>query len=236
LTPPLLPRYVARIYRQLQEATGDTPATERIGTTWRLTMDNDRVRMTVDYARNGRGYWRWSTSTLTVDGQACPLARDFDHFVKIYLGTDGAAASEPDGPVAPHPLPPEADISDAPTIVAISYDRMSKALGDRALTLHTDRDGRRWIIALASPDNSRYMRCTYVRYGSKGWFPEQRVVLVIDGVDRSDEIAGNISKAMALMAAAPHHGDPQPADSPVRAAAGDTRPAPGTRKGTVMRN
>lgn len=194
-----LPRVVRIEADKVHAAVGLTPAVERDGDSWTLIVASDRVTATATYQRKGKGHVKWVNGSLTVDGEDRPLARTYNQLARILHDPDRAqravTASSP-------PLPPLITPADAPPLVSSHYHQTVTAIGGRAeIRLHGTRN--RWIIALTSPRATLRVHYRRIRRGSPiGYDPRQPFHIIINGEDRTDEAAGDLTRAIRLASAA----------------------------------
>lgn len=225
--PETKPRIVAGMAAKLHRDTGHKPEVVMLpGKLWRLTLENDQVRLTINYrSRKPGGSTRWAGSTLTVDGESRPLAENYDHFVEIFRnpGMKGELA----------PIPPGGDITEAPAVVRAFYERNQRA---GIYELRAGCDGDRWVIGLDHPRGG--FRFTFRRGLDGKWRvdPAAPMQVIVDGADRTAETAGDLEKAFALLGG--HLGeDGAPAGGPVAAAQASSRAnSVEVRRATVIRN
>ncbi len=197
MSEEFVPKIVTEWIDRIQEATGYGSTVERINDRkWRLTTEGGRVRLTIDFVNPGSGKVRRRGSTLAVDGVQRELAEDFDHLVQIFKDPDGdgQSAEGSRSPESPEVLemPPWRSPDEAPLAVRASYDSLVRAAGDAAEI--GERDGR-WMVGLRRDD--RVIRLVFTRV-KKMWGLD-RLQLILDGVDRSQEARGDLAKALMLM-------------------------------------
>jgi hypothetical protein len=231
-----IPARIRALIQDMQQATGHEADVENLtGSKWRVTLQNARVRLTMDYALDGRGRLKGhSGSTLQVDGKDRPLAKNFDHFVTIFKDPD----SEQQVLAELAPMPPVRSPDEAPAELLVVYQALTNRLAtlgpDAVATLQLGFDGRRWVIGLG--DANRGIRYFFEQHRKNRWRPAELrpLQVVVDGVDRTTEAEEKLTKAIALMTAASPGAAPT-SDSIARAVPAP-RSSTETRRGTVMRN
>ena len=225
--PDSEPRIVADMARKLHRDTGREPDVVMLpGRLWRLTLENERVHLTVDYrSRRPGGSTRWAGSTLTVDGESRPLAQNYEHFVEIFRnpGMKGELA----------PIPPGGDITEAPAVVRGFYEKNQRA---GIYDLRAGFDGDRWVIGLDHPRGGLRFTFRCGLNGKWGADPAAPMQVVIDGIDRTAETAGDLENALALLGGHPSE-DSAPAGGLVASAQASSRAnSVEVRRATVIRN
>lgn len=234
---PFVPTIVREMSSDLLQATGEQPDVEQLSTgRWRITLANERVRLTIDYRNNGRGKFVWAASTLSVDGKARPLAKNFPDFVRIFRDPD---QGEGDELAELPPMPPLRDPSTAPAEVQATYGLLAAKFAPAGIDVAVGFDGRQWVIGIGERDNG--LRCYYVRYGKRRWAnsPTTPLQLVAKGKDMTAEASGALGKAIALLAegmATPTTEAPPSSGAVGKAASGARTNSVEVRRATVIRN
>ncbi|MFC9436887.1 hypothetical protein [Nocardia sp. NPDC057030] len=215
-----IPKDVRAWMQDLREV-GLEPHAAREAELWVVSVTTERAEMRLELQRSDDGRWKWHDSTLTVDGELRPNAKDADDLARIIRLANGL---EPDEIL---PMPPERDPSEAPPQVQQQYYNFARRTDVPVLVGY---DGQVWVIGLDMERAS--LRLVYVRRARHRL--ETRIALYIDGENRSAEVAGDLTRAMAMMAAA---NQSPAAPKTIGAASGPANPnSPESRKGTVMRN
>jgi hypothetical protein len=200
---------------------------------WRLVLENERVRLTIDYRRpRPQDRARWQSSTLTVDGRARPIAEGFSDFVRIWRAHPVRSAG-PAEPVKLLDIPEMGEDEPLPEFVRTILDTFRRAgAGDQVAA---GRTGGRWIIGMG--DGGSGIRLVIARAGrAKIWsISWGRSQVVVDGQDVTAQAGGDIAKALALLDGKPKPG--QPGDGPVAGTApAATSNAVRERRHSVIRN
>lgn len=189
MSDQFIPQLVTEWVDRLRDDTQCDSTVERINDRkWRLTAESDRVTLTLDFILQGNGKVRWKGSTLAVDGTPRALAEDYEHLLRIFM--------DPDGDMRPPEvmeMPPARCVDDAPFTVRTFYGILSRFDKDAAEI--GERDGA-WIVGLGSGDTA--IRLVFTRR-RKEW-GMGRLQVIVNGVDRSAEVRGDVTKALALMA------------------------------------
>jgi len=229
-----VPKVISDLVARLKEATGHDGRIERLDVrTWRMTTESDRVRVTVDFDIKANGKVRRKGSTLAIGGVPQPLAQGFEDLVRIFKEEDSGQDPAPvvageEKPPVIEPMPPARPIEDAPSIVQAAYQAMTRT-GKLPVEVGEDENGR-WVIGVET--DTRVLRLGYARVRKQWGIGGLQVI--VDGVDRSREAGGDISKALALLlgpGAAPEA--EKRIGSPSRSARSI---AVETRRATVIRN
>lgn len=228
--PPYVPGKIRTLVDWLEEATGTLPTVERLDDSrWQLTIANERVRSTVDFKKTPGGKVKWDSSRLWVDGEERPIVNAQDDFPELFLYPDGP---EPVPEGQAEPMPPEAAPADAPAKVREDYNRIRKGLSGKVEAhIRLGRKGPRWVIGVT---NERFdFRFRYVLRNNSEWVADPRmpVQAVIEGVDRTDEIKGDITKAFRMMQGVPTNNAPPPSGI-----AGGPKGAAGRANSVQVRN
>lgn len=144
-----VPKVVTDLVDRLKGATGHDSRVDRIDArTWRLTTENDRVRLTVDFANKGNGKVRWRGSTLAVDGVPRERANGFDHFVRIFSDPDEAeetVVAEDAPPPEIMPMLPPGSVDEAPAVVRSAYEAMARV---GKLPVEVGEADGRWMLGV----------------------------------------------------------------------------------------
>lgn len=181
-----LPKQVRRTVRALAQHLGlDPVVTAPQDGTWLVAVATERVEITVTFARARSGQTGQTGSTLSVDGTPRELANNYTQLAWIF--------ANPDGTRDLGPLPEAVPMEDAPRIVRDEFGLFARHLPPEYLRLGRNEGGQ-WVIAISMPQAEFRMR--YQRKG-KGW--RTYTDLVLDGVDRTHEFAGDIKKIIAAL-------------------------------------
>ncbi|TLS46021.1 hypothetical protein FE633_10720 [Streptomyces montanus] len=201
----VLPKPVAAMRDDLLEATGQTADIRRTSPLhYLLRLASERVELTVTWRRNHRGTWKWSTSTLTVDGTPRELARDFDDFVRIWNDPD--VLSRPGGRSELPELTPVSDETQLPDRVRQTLDntrdtarRKDTDSNINAFAAATDSG---YTIQLSGPKGTLHIHYTPSRRTPGSWALAPRHPFRMydtNGMDRTSKFGGDLSTAMADM-------------------------------------
>lgn len=166
-TPPAVPRVAEKMAARLHRATGTQPVITAVdGALWQLVLENERVRLTIDY-RGRLGKVKWAGSALTVNGKQRPLARDFDDFVRIWREHSGKRSRTPEL----MPVPSGAYLTNMPMEILAFYERLraaADAAGLSELPVDAGFINGRWVIGVTLPSGGA--RFAFVRQGpGKRW-------------------------------------------------------------------
>ena len=89
MTEVWMPKDVRHYFDHITDGTGQAPEVEKIGDRrFRLTVANERVRMTMDMKMTRPGKWVWAASALWVDGQRHDLAENPAAFYRLFADPD----------------------------------------------------------------------------------------------------------------------------------------------------
>lgn len=144
--PPLpTPGWIAKHAKELGDAVGIEAVVKYLGRNrWRISLDNERTHMHVDYRVQGRRF-EWDGSTLTIDGKPAPLA-DSPEELALRFNEPDTSISELHADVV---IPPAANIEDAPPIVAHTLRKNAAILKARNIKAHSQlsRSGMAaWVV------------------------------------------------------------------------------------------
>lgn len=222
--PPGLPRELLHQVRNLVRA-GITPHVDEIGPRrWRLWARNDRVYADADYRAASRGRIVHLRGALLVDGQRRPLTHTAEELTRLMR----EPGERPAPPVELEPLLPDADVAAAPGHVQHMHARLARALGGDAVRL--GNRGPQWIVAVSTPRAE--LRMSFLR--GKGRHLDMYLRVIIDGEDVSQQVNGDLTRALAMMTVSPTGPAVEAAEgSP---AAGTGFGSVGVRRHSVMRN
>ncbi|HZB33353.1 MAG TPA: hypothetical protein VE465_24555 [Streptosporangiaceae bacterium] len=238
MTTRTVPAWIRSVCDDLEDATGRRPQIEQQSKNkWRLTLENARVRLTMDWRRDGRGRFdrEHTASTLQVDGKDRPTATSFEHFVRIFHNPD----TEEDIRTLAPPMPPDRPLAEAPITVRLAYQsqlgRLRKLFGEHGtaqLRVGFDEHRGRWVIGADIAVSS--FRDFFVRDGRRWIRPLRRHLVVVDGVDRTDQADKQLNKLISSMVASPPETDPDGAGL-IGGASGAAGDPSKSRKGTILR-
>lgn len=226
-TPPVVAEWAGKFHN----ATGlDVDVSRPADTRWRLTMANERVHTTMDFKSTGRRVIHCA-STLSVDGRRVELADNLDDLARIFRDPDRHGAPQPPAEPLP-PFPPERPADDAPAFVRQQYTRLANQLDGTGLRVRLGlNDHHLWLIGVETD------RAT-VRVGIGQHNHIWQIVglrVIVDGLDHSDEVKGDVAAAVALLA--PHSSEAAPGAPAVAGPAAAARSnSVETRRATVIRN
>jgi hypothetical protein len=207
-----VPRGVTAFAGHLSADTGATAKVEHMGgRRWRVSVQNDRVQMWVEYEARSHGRLDWRRSELFIDGQSVKCADSYADFLNLFADPD-------DRKPPPFPAPIEVDASSAPPLVRrVYYSVATVVKTQEGFGLTILRAGRRWAIEVSGDqllmrvnfvtpliDPARPMREPVTRL-----LRSQAITLVLNGVDRTGEIDGRLDRAFRLIQA--HKASPTPA-------------------------
>lgn len=227
------PRELAEEAADLERDTGVTPTIEEIPglpTRWVLTHANERVRMTLTVQAAKHGRYTWLDSTLEVDGKPRPVADTYSHYVRIFNDPD----ERPPEREIPDPLPSAAG-EVMPPLVSQHYHGLVRSLSPDRVTV--GHHGNEWAIDLRSEDGSSFLRLSFRKAKRGKPTADMRITLIVEGRDRSREVAGNLEAAMALLArqATPNTGPAGQGDGQ-ESTSGQGYGSVGVRRHSVIRN
>ena len=209
--PVYLPEAVRQEIVELWEATGAMPSLEALdGRTWRLSLENDRVRMTMDLRRNASRNIRIHDTTLTVDGTEREPVYGVYEFANIFL--DPPEGPPPPEPGQPRPLPPDRPADQAPPVVASLFLQLTRAWS-RLPSVGYDGRPRdpvkisigfargRWVVALQGTGRRGpfFIYMSWERDFRGLWLPiADGFQVIVGGEDRTEEADGDVAKALQM--------------------------------------
>lgn len=176
---------------------------------WRLTVRSDRVEMVASYSKvTGRAKYNWWLGTTVRIDDGTPTAVSYiEDVMRAFADPDGTST------VKGMPQPTGVDLTDVPGMVRkchqVLTDTLVAPLTAVAVTdagvpvVRVGRIGRRWVITLDTDRITLHLR--FYRDGgaeSTTWLMG-KVQVVLDGVDRSAEVDGDLGKALALAGGLP---------------------------------
>jgi hypothetical protein len=221
-----LPGELTDTIDKLREVTGLEPAvTTTAPRRWRIDVDSDRVHMDVDFRAARRDRIVWLRSTLSVDGQPRKIASSIEHLGRIFRDPDNEC---PDIAQADELLP-QVDPNTAPAVVRHVYASLARAVGDAA---RVGNLGDKWVVSFSGPDRELQLR--FLRDKRKVGQARQFIQLIVGGRDLSEQVAGRLDEALALLTA-PRTG-PAVAATEGETAGGEGFGSVGVRRHSVMRN
>lgn len=218
-----LPETIQGWCDRMEQDTGQVPVVTQSANKYHLVLNHGRHRLTITW-RLRRGEWRWAESTLKEDGVHRELAVDYEHLLMILRGEDLAKTYTVEdltenGRLA---MPPPAPVKQAPAMIRSMYERIKDTPNAEVVltqyegvywAIFVDR-GASWMVILQTPG-------------------QLRVLAVEDGVDRSEEVAGDVGKALRLLVPAQTQSVGSPAVA--QAQAGARQNSVETRRATVIR-
>ena len=215
MAEPFIPPAVEREMQRLVTATHAAGTVERLSPrSWRITISNKRVVMTMDLKGTSSGRYPWHASTLKVDGVPQELARDYDELGRIFRNP-----GQKKEPVVLDPMPPTTKLEDAPYVVRKYYDDLRRQMGSSGkLEILLGKTNDRWVIGLRS--DRATVRFNFARRGGT-WnlAPRQPIQMVVDGVDYTQKVGNGIASALQLLSKQ-LSGNPPAADSSIGSPAG----------------
>jgi hypothetical protein len=220
---------MTQMARELRRVTGVDPVIEQTSpTTWRLSLRNSRVHLTVDF-KASMGKPKWMGSTLTIDGQERPHVDGYAEFGKVWRDPDSHLPRRRRRVGTLAPIPP-GDISQAPAIVRQQYDYLQRLLPAPVEAGYADG---RWTLGITMSTNTG-LRLFFTRC-RKGWHPDPAgpIQMIAAGRDRTAEAGGRVEKALAMLTA--HQNEPTAGGPPVAASDSSRSIAVEMRKGNVIR-
>lgn len=214
-----MPATVVEATEELRRATALEPVVEQPHSRkWRITVASDRVTTTMDFSVQGHRC-RWVGSTLAVDGVSRPLVDTPEELGELFRHPDPVS-------VVVEPMPPAVPVSEAPVRVRHYYAILASSPLGRAATITIGRSPKHWVIGFDLADRVTLR----LEFHGKTW----GLLLVVDGVDRSREIDGELDQALALIGDA--LGEPVSGSSSVPGTAPAARSNPvEVRRNTVIR-
>lgn len=231
--PTYLPRLVRNAIDDCVRDLNVTPTVDQPDPrTWIVTAATSRVVAAVTFRLTAGNRARRAAHSLTVDGTHRSHGWSMEDLIRLFRDPDTA-----DQPATLPPMPPEAPPEQAPGLVRGMYSSMlaAAARGNGALSVQLGRSGNRWTVCVSTPDGTRGARVNYVRTGRRWQLdPTHPIQVIVDGQDRSAEVGGDISQAMALLV---RDSPPTPGAPPIPGAAPAARNnSVETRRATVIRN
>lgn len=233
MTTSPYPKEVTKQARQAEEATGIPASIEATGpASWRVVVASETVEASAEFA-SYLGKTRYTGGKLLVGGIERPRVR-LDELAAVFEEAAGTTrpvmlAEIPQGPGQPDMPGP---VRDAVT----QFTRNIPALAD---TVAAGWDGGRWIVGVTVPDGSG-IRLFFTRQRGGHWSLDRREPLqvIAGGQDLTAEAAGDVSKALTLLAGATPPGQeaPRPGGGPASPAAPGGANSVRVRKQTVIRN
>jgi hypothetical protein len=233
-----VPAAITAFAGHLREDTGVEPTIEHLDNRrWKVTVQNDRVRMWVAYDVLSRGRLKWQGSQLFIDGEQVATANGYGHFLDTFRDPDERKP-------APAPETEEVDPATAPPAVLGMYRKIHNALAKKGvdgLKLTVRHGGYLWLLVIERPGCVIRMRFVKTYFDPK--HPQRPCEVVksnsrrsleveIGGVDLTDQVNGRIDKAMAMMTAHEGAATPPPVSGPAPAA---VNTSVNVRKQSVMR-
>lgn len=174
---------------------------------WRITAENDRVTMWVEYSAHSRGRLQWQGSRLIIDGRQVERADNYAELVDTFADPDGRGERARVEPV-------QVEIEDAPEPVQRAFHRIAVTPLARSGEVLLYQAGRRWTvlvdtgaIQLGLHLTTGLMDPTRPLQEPSTAMDADPVTLVVDGVDKSATLNGALDKALAV--AAGHDGAPR---------------------------
>jgi hypothetical protein len=213
---PPVPRVVAAYVDKVEESTGVRPTATRVGfSRWQVELRTDRVYAT--------GWWREDRrrgrtapvggGVLEVDGKSRKVAK-LRELADIIRYPDGK-------PVTLEPMTKEFDPAKLPTLIRGLYETVQDELESRPGIAVRVGSGRiRHEIDLAiDVDEVTGIRLAFRKTGGRWDLCDKHVLVVVDGVDRSQEVRGQGADAAVglLMTATSRPAVPTTVGSPATA-------------------
>lgn len=212
------PKEIARFAEDLRRATGiDPELTYSDERNAQLRVANERVETTADFTRTHAGRWKWRSSALYVDGQQRQIEEDAERLERRFRNPDDKPETTPE------PLPQDRPVTDAPGLVQHTHANLRGVLGHARVGLADD--GITWVVGVESDRGQ--LRVTFTRDGRDRKY-QQVITLIVDGIDRSPEVADSLEQAAALLAGTGHTPTASTDDT-----AGAAAPARSTRQNSV---
>lgn len=185
-----IPSIVQQRARTAEKATGQPARIEQLGPTrWRVTVSNDTVEASADYAKapNSRRYANVS-GQLLVNGEERPTVATDGQLAKLF----GKAPTPPE----PEPVPTDRGIGDAPGEVLYFCQ---KALKGQPAVVGGTADGRLWVVRVQFP---RGWVETTLHYTARGQHLKNAggMRVVLDGVDVTCRYAHRLHELLSDMA------------------------------------
>lgn len=225
-----MPIEVRRCADHIEHGTGQPPQVEKIGDRrFRLTAENERVRMTLDLKMTSPGKWVWAHSRLWVDGVERARVESAEAFYRLFADPDSGGRIKVDyadeEPFEPYPLedPPPPAVQQ---LVARVAGMLARRTSDATVTCGRTVDGTPLVEITTSRGYVRFKMGT-----------ELKMRAVVDGYDATGDAHGTIEDVLASFMDAHDPARPAPA-APGRARrASDTQRNTGVevRRTTVIR-
>jgi hypothetical protein len=207
-TADFVPRVVRNFADRFTPFLPEPPEVEQIPDTlrWRVWVENDRVYADATFEMTGRANRCHQTgATLTVDGVAVPKerhAQNGEHLARILADPD-TQLDKPhaDRPAGDAPLDVH-DLAGTPAAVYKAYTKMAAKSPTAVLTV--GRIGPSWwAIRIGSTDTpDTYVTVLFEHnHHANDWRMSRRhmFTVVTAGVDRTDELDGNLERAMRMV-------------------------------------
>jgi hypothetical protein len=198
------PATITAVIADITNNAAQPPVAEQIRRgKWRLTITCGRVHAAVrfkTYFHGGRT--RITQSAIEVDGK---------HTSSYCCGqclADLICRTSPDAaPAIPDPMPEPAAVENAPPIVRIVYQGMNKgtAKNDEVTVQLGNPSPERWVIGIDFPTGSlrlyfRHFSRSRGATGTSRWSTDRNPIqLIINGLDRTRDVDGNMAKALELL-------------------------------------
>lgn len=205
MTEPARPAGITAYLRHLAADTGLTPtATHLDGNRWRVVLDSDRVRCTVDLKTYTRGRLQQVTSTLTVDGRPEPLAASYPDLLALFANPDDPDVAKVEPPLT------RVDPTTAPPPVRKAYAQVAARLKTMAgVTILVLNGGRRWSVQVQHDRFTLGINYrTFYMLRTRPADPlrtepdrANKVTLIVDDEDVSEDVNGQLDRALHRIAA-----------------------------------
>lgn len=225
---PPTPKYVRRGVADLKRAIGVEPTIEFNDGRWLLVVNGERAKLTWEFRYLSTGRLQYNKAPmLTVDGKTRKLEATDD---RTYLRSLFNPPQETSSGAT------EVLVKHAPAIVQHNYWAIANYFASRGVeaVVRVTQQDHLYSINLEMETKSLRMRFSR-NAGRWNYDPERPIQLIVDGEDRSADVAGNLAKALAALCGTP--GPPASGGPP--AIGGPSSPARNnsveTRRSTVIR-
>jgi hypothetical protein len=185
-----VPKFIQAEMDEIDEATKlETTALEVEAGLWRIALSTKRVAFTIDFRHKGGGRFDWAHSTLAVDGQPRPLAKDVHHLASIFHDPDQRAHFQA--------MPPACSPKGAPALVQHTYHMLRNRFKDGA-SVRLGRTSRHWIVEFMT--DRATLRMNFVHQKKSCILDGETPLQVsVDGIDKTAEVDGNLEEALSLI-------------------------------------
>jgi hypothetical protein len=201
---------------------------------WRLSLNNARVRLTMEFKLTGGSRCVRGGSTLSIDGVQVERAEDFEHFVRIFADPDAEYGNRQITPPGWDAAVEEKPADDVPKLVRDTVKMLTRKLSDTAAFTVGTAGTKFWVVEIRM--NLAVLRVSFHMWadGTCCLVEDPLFLLMVDGIDVTEQVNGQLDKALAMMNRPAH--DAAPEKRGITGAAGTTRDVGvETRRTTVLR-